>query len=74
MENSATFVTPQDMVNAINENWLDFEINRLEILLSRLRSKLKSDLDTKLNPIRAHRNKGYQLTLPFITEHKENNE
>jgi len=68
IENLTTSVSAQEMVKAIDEQWLNFEKNRLEVLLYRLRVKLKNKQNINFNPIRSYRNKGYQLMLPFIIE------
>lgn len=65
-QNPAAHVSSKAMVSAIQEEWLSFEKNRMEMLLSRLRAKLKDEGSVSVNPIRAIRNKGYQLTLPLL--------
>lgn len=57
-------VATKHIAEAWGEDWLSFEKNRLELLLSRLRTKIKSVSDNKVNPIRAIRNQGYHLMIP----------
>ena len=58
-------LSAKQIIEAWDEDWLTFEKNRLELLLSRLRTKIKNINDIKLNPIRAIRNQGYQLMIPL---------
>jgi len=58
-------LSAKQIIEAWDEDWLTFEKNRLELLLSRLRTKIKAINDVKLNPIRAIRNQGYQLMIPL---------
>jgi len=58
-------VSAQHIVEAWDENWLSYEKNRLELLLSRLRSKIKAVSHYRDNPIRAMRNQGYKLMIPI---------
>jgi len=60
-ENS--IILAKDIVEALGEDWLKFEKNRLELLISRLRRKFKDYSEIDFNPIRSIRNEGYQLTL-----------
>ncbi|UTV99988.1 response regulator transcription factor [Marinomonas rhizomae] len=53
-------VSPKMISEAFNEDLSIFEKNRIEVLVSRLRNKLKTGND---NPIRSFRNKGYQLMI-----------
>jgi len=65
-------VSAQKIVEAWGENWLRFEKNRLELLLSRLRRKIKDNSNIKLNPIRSVRNEGYHLMIPIeIITHEQ---
>lgn len=62
-------VSAQQIVETWGENWLTYEKNRLELLLSRLRAKIKLIHNDKSNPIRAMRNQGYHLMIPIeLTE------
>ncbi len=56
-------VSAKQIIEAWNENWLTYEKNRLELLLSRLRSKIKGLSNDKANPIRSIRNQGYNLMI-----------
>jgi len=56
-------VSSQQIVELWNENWLTYEKNRLELFLSRLRTKIKSINNQSMNPIRAVRHEGYILLL-----------
>ena len=58
-------VLAKDIVEAWGDNWMTFEKNRLELLLSRLRRKIKDNSDVEFNPIRSVRNEGYHLTIPL---------
>jgi DNA-binding response OmpR family regulator len=57
-------VEVKQIVNILGENWLDFEKNRLELLLSRIRSKVKK-YNRQENPIKPIRNIGYKLLIPI---------
>ena len=60
-------ITPQMIHKEFQESLYIYEKNRIEVIISRLRNKLKMDED---NPIRSFRNKGYQLSieLEIMTE------
>lgn len=59
-------LSAREIVEAFGENWIDFDKNRLELLISRLRQKMvANDGHGVKNPIRAVRNKGYLLTIPI---------
>lgn len=54
-------IGPRPLIEAMEENWLSFEKNRLELLISRLRAKLNLKQDRRANLIRSVRNRGYRL-------------
>jgi len=56
-------VSAKQIIESWGENWMIFEKNRLELLLSRLRGKIKAMSEDTLNPVRAIRNHGYQLVI-----------
>jgi len=56
-------VSAQQIVELWNENWVTYERNRLELFLSRLRTKIKSISSNSINPIRAVRHEGYILII-----------
>lgn len=56
-------VSAQHIVETWGEDWLTYEKNRLELLLSRLRVKIKSIDSGNINPIRSIRNQGYHLMI-----------
>ena len=53
-------ISPRMISEACHEDFSIFDKNRIEVLISRLRNKLKTCND---NPIRSFRNKGYQLMI-----------
>ncbi|NVK71897.1 MAG: response regulator transcription factor [Oceanospirillaceae bacterium] len=53
-------VSPKMISEAFGEDFSIFDKNRIEVLVSRLRNKLKT---ANNNPIRSFRNKGYQLMI-----------
>lgn len=55
----------QRLVEALGENWLHYEKNRMELIISRLRRKISSIAPLPGPCIRAIRNGGYALTLPL---------
>jgi len=63
-EEPSTPISAKTIIEAIGENWLSFEKNRLELLLSRLRSKIKPYCED-INPIKSIRNTGYKLMIPI---------
>ncbi len=63
---SNSFVSYQQLVETLGENWLTFEKNRLELLFSRLRKKIKQTDPSGHNLIRTIRNKGYYLSASVI--------
>lgn len=67
-ESPGTPVIARNIVEAWGDNWLSFEKNRLELLFSRLRRKIKDSSDIKINPIRSVRNEGYLLMIPVNLE------
>ncbi len=58
-------VSAKLIIESWGEEWINFEKNRLELLLSRLRTKMKNISDDSLSPIRAIRNQGYHLMIPI---------
>ena len=60
---NGTPVTARKLVESMDENWLQYEKNRLELMLSRLRQKIRLTNGESLNPIKSIRNEGYLLTL-----------
>ncbi|MFT3847149.1 MAG: hypothetical protein QM739_00270 [Propionivibrio sp.] len=42
---------------------MQYEKNRLELLLSRLRRKFRETNELSINPVKPVRNEGYQLTI-----------
>lgn len=56
------------LVEAMGEDWLLYEKNRLELLLSRLRQKIRATGELAINPVKAVRNEGYQLTVPLAMD------
>ena len=60
-------VSARRLVEAIGENWLQYEKNRLELILSRLRQKIRKVENVSANPIKSVRNEGYLLTIPAMT-------
>lgn len=60
IQHSGKIVSPKMISEAFNEDLSIFEKNRIEVLVSRLRNKLKTGNN---NPIRSFRNKGYQLMI-----------
>jgi len=60
-----TPVSTKLIIESWGEEWINFEKNRLELLLSRLRTKIKNISDDSLNPIRAIRHQGYHLMIPI---------
>ena len=52
----------------MEEDWMQYEKNRLELLLSRLRQKVRSTNELAINPIKSVRNEGYQLTIVLFVE------
>ena len=59
-QHAGKIVSPKMVSESFNENLSIFDKNRIEVLISRLRNKLKTGND---NPIRSFRNKGYQLMI-----------
>lgn len=56
------------LVEAMGEDWMTYEKNRLELIFSRLRSKMRSIYPLSHNPIKSLRNEGYQLTITLLVE------
>ena len=56
-------VSARKLVESMDEEWMQYEKNRLELMLSRLRQKIRSADGGNLNPIKPVRNEGYLLTL-----------
>ena len=56
-------VSAKKLVESMDEEWMQYEKNRLELMLSRLRQKIRSADGGNLNPIKPVRNEGYLLTL-----------
>ena len=63
---SDSIVSYQQLVESLGENWLTFEKNRLELLFSRLRKKIKQTDPSGQNLIRTVRNQGYYLSASVI--------
>lgn len=55
------------LIAVLEEDWLSYEKNRLELLISRLRQKIQLTGELTANPIKALRNKGYLLTIQVQT-------
>ncbi len=51
------------LVEMIGENWMVYEKNRLELIFSRLRQKIRAISDLSTHMIRSNRNEGYQLDV-----------
>jgi len=64
-QNKNTTISAKKIIEAWGEDWFLFERNRMELLLSRLRSKIKTIGNIQSNPIRSVRNQGYQLSIPI---------
>lgn len=62
---SGKMVSVRNLVEAVEEDWLLYEKNRLELLLSRLRQKIRATNELSINPIKSVRSEGYQLTIPL---------
>uniref|UniRef100_A6VSI7 Two component transcriptional regulator, winged helix family n=1 Tax=Marinomonas sp. (strain MWYL1) TaxID=400668 RepID=A6VSI7_MARMS len=60
IQHAGAVISPKMVSKAFNEDLSIFEKNRIEVLVSRLRNKLKTGNN---NPIRSFRNKGYQLMI-----------
>lgn len=60
-------VSARKLIEAMGENWLQYEKNRLELILSRLRLKIRSAETVSANVIKSVRNEGYLLTIPMLT-------
>jgi two-component system, OmpR family, phosphate regulon response regulator PhoB len=58
-------VSPKMISEVFHEDLSIYDKNRIEVLVSRLRNKLKTGND---NPIRSFRNKGYQLTIKVMSQ------
>jgi len=72
MQNYPEPTTAKAIVEKLGEKWMDFEKNRLELLFSRLRKKIKQVTPhSNENPIRALRNKGYQLMIPISNDERQ---
>ena len=63
---NGTPVAARNLVESMDENWLNYEKNRLELILSRLRQKIRSANGESLNPIKSVRNEGYLMTLSMV--------
>lgn len=59
-------VSARRLIEAIDEDWLQYEKNRLELILSRLRQKIRAAENVSTNPIKSVRNEGYLLTLTML--------
>ena len=59
-------VSARKLIEAMGEDWLQYEKNRLELILSRLRQKIRAAEGVSTNPIKAVRNEGYLLTIPML--------
>ncbi|BCG63937.1 MAG: two-component system, OmpR family, response regulator [Methyloprofundus sp.] len=62
-QNHGSAISAKQIIEAWGEDWVLFERNRMELLLSRLRSKIKAINSDQSNPIRSIRNQGYQLAI-----------
>lgn len=58
----------KELVSALDEDPMQFEKSRLEMSLSRLRTKLATGDGINDNPIRCYRQKGYQLMLNVVIQ------
>lgn len=61
-------LSAKGLVEAMEENWAIYEKNRLELLLSRLRTKIRALQPMAINPIKSLRNEGYQLTITLTLD------
>ncbi|NOQ76820.1 MAG: diguanylate cyclase [Methylococcaceae bacterium] len=67
-------IAVKDIVEAWGEDWLQFEKNKLELLVSRLRRKIKNISSVDFNPICSVRNGGYRLMLQIEVVEQEKNQ
>lgn len=67
-EANGNMVSARKLVEVIGEDWMQYEKNRLELMLSRLRQKVRSTNELGINPIKSVRNEGYQLTIALSVE------
>ena len=65
---NGNMVSARKLVEVMEEDWMQYEKNRLELLLSRLRQKVRSTNELAINPIKSVRNEGYQLTIVLFVE------
>ena len=63
---NGTPVSARKLIEAMEENWLIYEKNRLELILSRLRQKIRQASGASGNPIKAVRNEGYLLAVSML--------
>lgn len=59
-------VPTRTMIEAMGEDWMSYEKNRLELMLSRLRQKIQAAEKLKISPIKVARNEGYLLTIRIV--------
>jgi len=64
-ENNSPAVSAQTIVELWGDEWEGYEKNRLELILSRLRKKIRANDSSISNPIRSVRNQGYSLEVPI---------
>ena len=65
---SGNMVSARKLVEVLGEDWMQYEKNRLELLLSRLRQKIRATKELGINPIKSVRNEGYQMTIVLSVE------
>lgn len=58
-------VSAREIIELWGEDWVGYEKNRIELLFSRLRKKIKMLDESAKAPIKAIRNKGYFLKIPI---------
>ena len=61
-------ISARKLVEVMEEDWLQYEKNRLELLLSRLRQKIRATNEISSNPIKSVRNEGYQVTVSLSVD------
>lgn len=64
-EDILTPVSAKEIIELWGEDWVGYEKNRIELLFSRLRKKIKMLDESAKAPIQAIRNKGYFLKIPI---------
>lgn len=58
-------LSAQEIIEMWGEDWLSYEKNKVELLFSRLRKKMKMLDNSVKSPIQAIRNQGYFLKIPI---------